>query len=265
MKYCHSCGKEWISGAKYCGHCGAKTVSANVRPESNGEKMDEKWAQDRINHSVENSAVNVKSSKTKSGDKRVPSKKKKLFLSCAILSIGIGGTSFFFLQNSNKQEISSEARETYEAYKEVQEYVDETGNREEFERQIAKESTESPDSEASWGNLNGFWYNADYDHFVSFTILDDQSGEFTLHDLEENYTYSILESGNSGGLIDVVVTGSVSDNGSLDFEGFNVSFYDKDTIEIDDGGEVRVFERSSEEALFNHYSEYEAEQLEGDS
>jgi hypothetical protein len=163
MKYCPSCGKQWVNEANFCAHCGFKRPFAN-EGKKDGNKEENNVNQDNAASNTEKEVIQnsiadltsetsaekntYKSSLIKEKDKKSPQNtskqinflkgKKPLLISIVFLLI-VGISSFLFIANNNKPKLSAkekkEVLETYKAYKEAQDYIKENG----YEDELTKE------------------------------------------------------------------------------------------------------------------------------
>lgn len=166
MKYCPSCGKEWINQAKFCPSCGFKRPLDKElnKIESDAISREERTiSQDSTSHNTEETAGQnsngapikeafnkntYKSSEINEKNKmNSPNRsqwKKPIVIGAAFLFV-VCLSTFLFIFTNKEPELTAEekeALETYESIKEAQEYIKEHGYEEEVAVQ-AEEITQS--------------------------------------------------------------------------------------------------------------------------
>jgi hypothetical protein len=158
MKYCPSCGNQWVNGAKFCAHCGFKkpvidedqkndgiedTNGGQHHAPPNKKEGIKKAVTDPVRMTLEKHNT-VQSSLIKKENSQKPFKqgntfkRKKLLLFSLVLVVLIGISSSILIVNHHKPKLSAkekEALENYKAYNQAQEFIKENG----YEDELAKE------------------------------------------------------------------------------------------------------------------------------
>ncbi|NMH70513.1 hypothetical protein HF072_17170 [Bacillus sp. RO3] len=224
---CHKCRNQLEGEANYCTHCGEEVIGREVSDHPGGST-----------DPMTGIETNTKA----------PSK-KKLFLIGGLSFVLIGMISTYLIISQGQGEVSNAEK--------VQQTLDEDSH--EAKASLSPDEEEEDTSGDGIHDLNGYWYNEEEGHFVSFMIHDENSGEMTKHRIENYTTYTFERENTRDGLIEVVVK-DMNDRHVNPYT-LNIMFEDRDAIVLEDRDGARRFIRSNEEALFNQYSEFEEGEL----
>jgi hypothetical protein len=264
MKFCPSCGKDWIKEAKFCTNCGFMRSGAKELNEivSNPESKEEKTIckdNSSYNHEKEvkhkSNAVRInkasankntyKSSEIKEKNiknSQSTSKRKKPIIIGALFLCLVGVSTLLLISNK-EPELSAqekEALETYNSIKEAEEYIKENGYEEEFAMQVEsqEEITDSETaSEETVTEENPNTSETETDNVENDSIIE---GTWFYPEMNQVYEITFVDDFNGGFKID-------SEGNTVNLP-FQVTNFIDDNLEITtEDGEVWTLHRDGNE------------------